>query len=335
MSKPWQTFIEAYPVKAATEQPALCDLSHLSLLKFSGSDAEQFLQGQLTNDVKLLTEEHSHLSGYCSAKGRLLAIFRAFYHNDAYYLQAPTEIIDALQKRLQMFIMISEVKLEAVSEQLPSFGLMGDTATAHLQGHFAKLPTAENSLIHEGDTTIIRHPGTQPRYQIIAPLEQQKALWSHLENGADIVNSTAWSLADIKAGIPNIYQVTQEKFIPQMVNLHLIDGLSFTKGCYVGQEVVARMQYLGSQKRNMYLATLTAEEQPNVGDSLFSPSNQSTQGAGSIVDIAGADQHYQLLIVIQNELADKNDVQLSKNGPKLEIKQLPYALTESPISTTK
>ncbi len=335
MSNAWQTFIEDYPVTTATGQSALSDLSHFSLLKFSGSDAEQFLQGQLTNDIKLLTEEHSHLTGYCSAKGRLLAIFRAFRHDDAFYLQAPTEIIDSLQKRLQMFIMISEVKLEAVSDQLPSFGLMGDAATTLLQAHFSQLPKDANSVIHDGDTTLIRHPGSLPRYQIIAPLEPLKSLWKKLESKADVVNGSAWSQADIKAGIPNIYQSTQEKFVPQMVNLHLIDGVSFTKGCFVGQEVVARMQYLGTQKRNMYLATLSSNERPQAGDALFSATNQSTQGAGTIVDSAGTDGEHQLLIVIQNELADKNDVQLSENGPKLDIKQLPYKHLSSSTPTTE
>jgi len=335
MSNAWQTFIEAYPVVTATGRSTLTDLSHFSLLKFSGRDSEQFLQGQLTNDLKLLTEEQSHLTGYCSAKGRLLAIFRAFRHSDAYYLQAPTEIIESLQKRLQMFIMISEVKLEAVSDQLPSFGLMGDAATAQLQAHFSKLPEEADSVIHDGDTTLIRHPGNLPRYQIIAPIEQLKSLWDKLESEADVVNESAWSQADIMEGIPSIYQSTQETFVPQMVNLHLIGGVSFTKGCYVGQEVVARMQYLGKQKRNMYLATLSADKAPQAGDSLFSPSNQSSQGAGTIVDSAGTAGQYQLLIVIQNELADKNDVQLSENGPKLEIKPLPYELPGSSTSTTE
>ncbi|MCF6282333.1 MAG: hypothetical protein L3J28_09010 [Candidatus Polarisedimenticolaceae bacterium] len=334
MSNSWQKFIEAYPTKVLAERAALCDLSHLGLLKLSGSDAEQFLQGQLTNDVKQLTDTHSHLTGYCTAKGRLLAIFRAFHHNDAFYLQAPAEIIESLQKRLQMFIMMSEVKLELVSEQLPIIGLIGDETSALLQAHISKLPEGENNIVHDGDITLIRHPGSPARYQIIAPLEVQKALWSKLEAEADVVKPEAWSLLDIKAGIPNIYATTQEVFVPQMTNLHLIDGVSFTKGCYVGQEIVARLQYLGKQKRNMYPATVTTDEPPQVGATLFSSSNQSSQGAGTVVDVQAEGDQYQLLIIIQNESADKNDVQLSENGPTLQIRQPPYELTDSSTSTT-
>lgn len=328
MSNAWQTFIEAYPTKEAGPL-SLCDLSHLSLLKFSGSDAEQFLQGQLTNDIHQLTEGVSHLSGYCSAKGRLLAIFRAFRHNDAFYLQAPTEIIESLQKRLQMFIMISDVQLEAVSDQLTNFGVVGKEAASLLEAHFPTLSNRDNSVTPFGESFLICHPGETPRYQIIGPLDEQKTLWSKLVSKAAVTDSTVWSLADINAAIPNIYLSTQETFVPQMINLHLVDGISFTKGCYVGQEVVARLHYLGKQKRNMYRATVTTESAPNAGDTLYSSSNESSQGAGTIVDVARKGQHYQLLIVIPNDEADKNDVQLSENGPTLEIKQPPYELSDS------
>lgn len=334
MSNSWQTFIEPYPVKALdtdalADRAAICDLSHLGLLKVSGKDAEPFLQGQLTNDVKQLIEGHSHLSAYCTAKGRMLAIFRAFRCDDAFYLQTNAEIIDPVQKRLQMFILMAKVKLENVSDQLPHFGLMGDAATALLQAHFPALSTAENSFIHNDEITLIRHPGATARYQIIAPLEALKTLWSQVADEADVVNPQSWALFDIRAGIPNLYPATQEAFIPQMTNLHLIDGVSFTKGCYVGQEIIARMHYLGKQKRHMVPASVTAEQPPKAGDPLFSPGSHSGQGAGVVVDAQPVGDQYELLIVVEDESAANNDLQLAENGPKLEIGQPPYPLSDT------
>ena len=334
MTDLWQTFIENHPgraldVSTLTERAALCNLSHLSLLRVSGKDAEQFLQGQLTNDISQLTEEKTHLSGYCTAKGRMLAIFRLFRDKDAFYLQTTSEVIESVQKRLQMFILMSEVKLERVTSQLACFGLIGDAATALLQANFPAVPEAENSLTRSDGITLIRHPGTTARYQIIAPPAQLKTVWQKWQGEGDVVDQGSWSLLDIRAGIPNLYSATQEAFVPQMTNLHLIDGISFTKGCYVGQEIVARSQYLGKQKRHMQYATVTTKQTIKAGDKLFSASSQSAQGAGSVVDAQAVGELYELLVIVEDESAANNDLQLTENGSGLEIGRLPYEQPES------
>ena len=334
MSTLWQTFIDSYPKNSFSDttiadRVALCDLSQLSLLKVSGNDAEQFLQGQLTNDIKQLTEGRTHLTAYCTAKGRMLAIFRAHRNGENIYLQAPSEVIESVQKRLQMFTIMSDVKLENISEQQAQLGLMGDTATTLLAANFHSLPKTDNSLIQCDSITLIRHPGRMARYQIIAPPAQLKELCQAWLDNGDVVDPSNWSLLDIRAGIPNIYSATQESFVPQMTNLHLIDGVSFTKGCYVGQEIVARMQYLGKQKRHMQYATVITQQRPKVGDQLFSATSQSTQGAGNVVDVQTAGEQYELLVVVEDESAANNDLQLTQNGSKLEIGKLPYELLES------
>jgi folate-binding protein YgfZ len=136
---------------------------------------------------------------------------------------------------------------------------------------------------------------------------------------------------DIRAGIPNVFEDTVEAFVPQMANLQLVGGVSFTKGCYTGQEVVARMQYLGKLKRRMYHARVDAGQPPTPGTEVFSPSSDSGQGAGRIVDAAASpDGGYEVLAVLQISSADANDLQLGDiDGPALQLMELPYAFEQS------
>jgi hypothetical protein len=134
-----------------------------------------------------------------------------------------------------------------------------------------------------------------------------------------------WALLDIRAGIPSVHAETSDAFVPQMANMQLIDGVSFTKGCYTGQEVVARMQYLGKLKRRMYLAEVTAPEPPLPGDGLYSPSSRSEQSAGRVVDACavGGDR-YELLVVVEVGAAEGGEVSLGEGGPTLALREPPY-----------
>ena len=331
----WQTFLASRPgqglepdIPSDITAAAICDLSHLGLLRVSGEDAADFLQGQLTNDVTQLTDSHSHLSAYCTPKGRVLALFRALRRDDAFILQLPREILAPIQKRLGMFVLMAKVTLEDVSDELAHFGIIGTDSIQRLENHFATLPNEENTVVHQKDLTLIRHPGAIPRYQVIGPIETVQSLWLALEGETSRVSAQTWSLLDIRAGIPHVYLNTQESFIPQMLNLDAIDGVSFTKGCYVGQEVVARMHYLGKQKRFMYRATVETDQALQAGDRLFSPSSRSEQGAGTVVDLQHVNSGYELLVVLENDAAETNDVRVSENGPTLEIKNVPYPILD-------
>ena len=331
----WQSFLASRPDQDAEASipsnipaAAICDLSNLALLKISGEDAEHFLQGQLTNDVTHLTDTHTHLSAYCTPKGRVLALFRAFRRDDAYMLQLPRDILAPVQKRLGMFILMAKVTLQDVSDELAHFGIIGADSIRLLESHFTTLPNEEKKVVHQEGLTLIQHPGATPRHQVIGPTEAVQQLWLALEGEASRVSAQTWLLLDIRAGIPTVDLNTQESFIPQMLNLDAIDGVSFTKGCYVGQEVVARMHYLGKQKRFMYCATVETDQTLQAGDQLYSPSSHSEQGAGTIVDLQRIDNGYELLVVLESKIAETNDVRVSENGPKLEIKNVPYPILD-------
>lgn len=310
---------------------ALFDLSHLRLIQVSGDDAETFLQGQFTNDIPQVSPEHHQMGGYCSPQGRMLANFRIFSHNDSYILQLPEDTHEALLKRLSMFILRSQVTLENVSDQLVAIGLAGDCSHELLAATFDSLPQANGDSVQHSRVTILHLPGPSPRYEIIGSPDAMEALWLKLADKANSTNPELWSLLDIRSGIPTIYTGTVESFVPQMTNMQLIDGVSFDKGCYVGQEVVARMKYLGSLKRRMYLAKTESNTQPQPGDNLFSTTEtESGQGAGNVVMSAPSPQSgYELLAVIENSCIEADQLHLeSASGPTIDILPLPYEFEE-------
>ncbi len=343
MNQDWKRFLQAagahwdehdiahFGEDAALDPCALHDLSHLGLIRVTGADAETFLQGQITNDVRELGETHSQLAGYCGPKGRMLAQFRLFRRAGAICLQLPRELLGDTLKRLRMFVLRAQVTLEDVSDDWVRIGLSGECAPGLLSALFDGLPQEANGVLHHQEITLIRMPGPLPRFEILAPPDEAMDLWRRLgEGGARPAGADAWGLLDIRAGLPNVYAGTREAFVPQMTNLQLIDGLSFTKGCYTGQEVVARMQYLGKLKRRMYRARVRAGARPAPGDTLDSPASASGQGAGRVVDARplGGDE-YELLAVVEIAAAENSEVHLGKDGPVLEFLDLPYAFEDA------
>jgi folate-binding protein YgfZ len=337
MNSEWKAFLEArsavidergelrFPDAPAAADCALCALPQLGLIAVSGPDAEGFLQGQLTNDVRELSDTHTQLSSHCSPKGRMLAAFRVLRIDDTFYLQLPRTELDGMLKRLRMFVLRSRVSVADADEELVAIGLAGDCAPRLLADHLAVLPERDNDMSTAGPLTAIRIPGTTPRFEVLGPATELGALWDALAAEADLIDPGYWSLLDIRAGIPSVHAQTADTFVPQMTNMQLIDGVSFTKGCYTGQEVVARMQYLGKLKRRMYLAEVTAEAPPEPGDELHSASSTSEQASGRVVDARPAgDGRYELLAVVEIAAADAGDVHLGPNGPRLTLREPPY-----------
>jgi folate-binding protein YgfZ len=331
MNEEWSEFL-ATSIETAEQSKelncALNDLSHLGLIRISGEDAENFLQGQLTNDVREVTDQHSNLAGWCNAKGRMIANFRCFRRDEAYFLQTPLENIPAVMQRLGMYVLRSKVTLSDASDELVRIGLTGECAEALLQTFFDEIPEQPNDVEHQEAMTLIRLPGPKTRFQVIGPINNLQEIWQTAESQAQPAHSDFWALQDIHAGVPTIYLSTKETFVPQMLNMQLIDGISFTKGCYIGQEVVARMQYLGKLKRRMYLAHVNTTTKPQPGDELYAKQSTSGQGAGKVVEAHASGDGYDLLAVIEIASAEEDQVLLGEQGPPLQITNLPYSFTE-------
>ena len=313
---------------AALQGHALFDLSHYGLIRVSGEDAESFLQNQFCNDLRKVTRTHSQLNGYCSPKGRLLALFRLFRAGDDYLMRLPREILEPTLKRLRMFVLMSKVVLEDASDQLVTIGYAGADAERHLGDILGAAPTAVDNCLQADGLTLIRVRGAQPRFEIHGKPAAAQALWEKLAERARPAGCDAWTLLEIRAGLPEVVTATQEAFVPQMLNLQALDALSFTKGCYPGQEIVARMRYLGKLKRRLYLAHADTETCPQPGDSLFAAGSESGQGVGKVVQAQSLPGGgVELLAVIEIASAEQRPLHLfDAEGPELTLRDLPYAI---------
>ena len=318
----------AAELRAARDGGIVVPLNHLGLLACSGEDAQAFLHGQLSNDVKQLSPERSEYAGYCSPKGRMLANFLLWREEQAYMLQFARSLLAAMQQRLAMFVLRAKVKLDDASESRPVLGLAGKAAADALQQLFRALPQQAHQVVHDAvHGTLIALPGE--RFQLVAELESAKQLWDRLATALTPAGTPCWEWLEIRNGIPLITPATQEQFVPQMANMELIGAVNFQKGCYPGQEIVARTQYLGQLKRRMVLAHVDAETPPQAGDALFSRELEG-QGSGTVVNAQTApDGGYDLLAVVQTAgIAQTGLLHLkSTEGPGLSLEPLPYPLS--------
>ena len=309
----------------------LCDLSHYGLIAAYGDDAVEFLQGQFTNDVALVDGGHSQLSAYCSPKGRMLANFRIFKQGETLYLSLPQPLLQAVLDRLRMFVMRSKVTLEDASDSLMRFGLNGPNAADQLKTIIDSIPCDTNGCAQGKDYTIIRTHGVDARFEIYGHIEAVSNLWQSLDVDATPVGAHIWELLNIQAGIPVIVPETIEAFVPQMANMALLDAINFKKGCYTGQEIVARMHYLGKLKKQMYRVLIETNEAPKAGDKIFSENSTAGTGTGTIVSAElNADGDYEALAVIQIADVESQTLQLhDASGPVIKILELPYSFEQT------
>ncbi|MDD5472384.1 MAG: folate-binding protein YgfZ [Sideroxydans sp.] len=277
-------FSDAAAERAAAETgDILCDLSQFGLLRVSGEDSQSFLQNLLSNDIRETDNGRAQLSSFNNAKGRMLASMLVWKQGDDYELQMPRGLCEAMRKKLSMYVLRSKVKIADISDERVCIGVSGDKALSALQGLYADMPTDSMSVAQANDATLIRRDAR--RMQIVTDVVRATDIWQSLSSAATAAGSPCWDWLDIRAGVPFILPQTQEAFVPQMVNFELIGGINFKKGCYPGQEVVARMHYLGKAKRRMYLARVMTDAAPLPGDKVFSAADPA-QPCGEVVNAA-------------------------------------------------
>lgn len=310
------------------ERSFISPLTDLGLVAATGEEAAHFLHNQLTNDVEHMGEGEARLAGYCSPKGRLLASFLMWKTGDVIMLQLPLQIQAAVQKRLQMFILRAKVKLNDVTEKQVNLGLGGEAAAAALTKWFPTLPVAPYAKVENEAGSLIRVADAfgAPRFQWITSPAVAEQAWPELTKTLKPVGTHVWRLADIHAGIPQVTQSTQEQFVPQMVNYELINGVNFKKGCYPGQEIVARSQYLGKQKRRMLIASIDTSN-VRAGMEVFSSADPE-QPCGMVVNAeANSRGGVDCLVEVKLAATEEGTVHLgSASGPQLAFGVLPYPL---------
>jgi len=310
--------------QAAKNDTILVDLSHEAVIAINGEDAQTFLHGQFTNDVKKLDGTNWQLNGYCSPKGRLLASFRLWQQHDRYLLQLPSALRESIQKRLTMFVLRAKAKLTDASDETVRIGIAGMQAAALIEALVESPAPESGDLLQTANVTVLNL--RQNQFEILTAPENAIAVWQTLSKGSSKAGADQWDWLAIRAGEPSITLATQEQFVPQMANFEVIGGVSFQKGCYPGQEIVARTQYLGKLKRRMYLANIAADSVV-AGDPLFSEELEG-QTSGMIVNAAASpDGGFDALAVIQGENIENQAIHFkSLDGPVLHLRLLPYVV---------
>jgi folate-binding protein YgfZ len=288
------------------------ELQDFGLIAVTGADARAFLHAQLTNDIEHLPPDEARYAGWCSAKGRLLATFLAIPQDDGILLQVAHDLAAPVRQRLQMFVLRARVKLADASTEWAQFGVWGQGAAEQLGALGVETPARDGGVARAAGSTAIRV--SAQRFLLLARMETRTAIESRLGKG----DPSVWALEEIRAGRPHVVQATQDLFVPQMLNLERVGGVDFRKGCYPGQEVVARAQYRGQLKRRM--VRLRAPQPLRPGQALYSD-DFSGQASGTVVNVAGGEA----LAVLQIATLESGAaVRVEAGGSALEVLPLPY-----------
>ena len=311
---------------AVASESILADLSALGVIAVAGADARAFLHAQLSCDVDGLQDTDSAYGAYCSPKGRVLANFLLWQESEAFHMLLPRALVRAIQMRLQMFVLRSKVTLADRSNDLVVLGISGSMAARAVASAVGAPPQRALQVARGDGCTMIALSTT--RVVLAASVELAPTLWDRLTHTLKPAGTRCWEWLEISNGLPWITPATQDRFVPQMANLELIGAVNFQKGCYPGQEIVARLQYRGTPKRRLHLAHVRSDAMPAPGQELFSD-DSSGQEAGMVVNAAPAPGGgFDVLAVVQTGSATRAKVHLgSASGPELRFRALPYPVT--------
>lgn len=309
---------------AARAGDVVADLSHLASVGVTGADARAFLHAQLSCDIEGLGSAQASLCAYCSPKGRMLASGLVWPEADGFSLVLARSIAAPTIGRLGRFVLRAKVALADRTGERILLGASGPSAEATLQAIVGTVPGAGHRAAHGADATIVRV--APHRFLLAAALARAPALWEALSKALRPVGTPCWEWLEIRDGIPLVTDRTQDELVPQMANLEVLGAVSFQKGCYPGQEVVARTQYLGKSRRRMFLARVDGAA-PAPGDPLYSEA-LGDQASGMIVNAAPApDGGYDVLAVVHAPSGEAGAVHLgAPSGPPLRFRPLPYAV---------
>ena len=313
-------------VRAAEQGTVLVPLTHLAAIRATGEDAGALLHNLFSNDVKKLGPNEAQLTSFNSAKGRMLASLLLWREGADYLLALSADIHAVILKKLSMYVLRSKAKLLDDSGDSVLIGLAGPQAGAALEAAGLGIPGTPRATA-SGIATVVRLDNA--RFIVSAPLSEATQLWERLRaSGAVPAGTAAWQWLDIREGLPTVTLPVQEEFVPQMINYELIGGVSFNKGCYPGQEIVARTHYLGKLKKRMYRVHGDTADLPAAGADLYAP-EFGEQSAGKVVMAAPAPETgWDALVVLQTTTAEAGVVHLgAPDGPQLGFLPLPYALT--------
>jgi tRNA-modifying protein YgfZ len=334
MQNSWQAFLEEQEATiqdsdiiefdntdiSITETPLASPLSGFALLAINGNDRHAFLHSQLINDLNLIEEPAAQLSAWCNPKGQVISNFLIINTGISYLLIFRKDLKKFVKKRLRMFVMRSDVTIENITDLSPLIGL-ANTNSNNLSSLGLDMPTNSGQVHATDGLIIICHPDNSNRYLITGSIESLINKLPELNKSLTMTSSSAWNLLDIFSGLPWITSNTKELFLPQMLNLDVLNGLSYQKGCYPGQEVIARLHYRGEVKKRLQI--INSEVKLNVGGNIYE--DQSENKVGTIIN---HEKHsdgnfYGLAVIALDTLNEK----LFFDKKEIKIVDLPYAIS--------
>jgi hypothetical protein len=310
---------------AARDGAIVAPLIDLGLIRASGVDAADFLHNLLSNDVKGLGTDGARFAGLCTAKGRLLALLLIWRHGDDFLLLLPREILPAILKKLSMYVLRSKVKLSDASAEYALIGFSSATDAPEALGAAAAAQPRFGVPAVEGGQAVRLDDN---RWLLALDAATAASRWQQLATNARPVGLSAWQWLEIAAGQPRVVLATQEAFVPQMLNMELpaVAGVSFNKGCYPGQEIVARTQFKGKVKRRTYRARLVDALAP--GTPVYAPETGDQQ-CGELVSVAPSPAGaFECLVCVQISAFEAGEVRVGAvDGQRLEFLPLPYEVS--------
>ena len=318
-------------LRASRDASIVVPIAGLGVIDIAGADAGDFLHNQLSSDVAGLATWQAQTSAYCSPKGRVLANFLLWREPARYCGLLSAGLAESIRKRLSMFVLRSKVTLTDISEHFVLFGVSGPAAASALTSALSAVPGAPMAVTETPSATVLRLGSA--RFLLMLPTPSAPAVWTTLASQVTPVGEPAWHWLDIRSGIPWITTATQDQFVPQMANLDLTGAVNFHKGCYPGQEIVARTQYLGKLKRRMFLCHAEVEVPPPAGTILYSAA-LGNQACGMVVNASRApDGGIDMLAVMQVEAVEPTNDSAPRlgaiDGAVLTILELPYRFPQA------
>ncbi|MDP3932463.1 MAG: folate-binding protein [Methylococcaceae bacterium] len=295
-----------------TEEKYLCPLAHLGVITIAGKDAVSFLQGQITCNVHDITDNKSTLGAICNPKGRVITTFLLVKRDEGYLLVLPLVLLETLKKRLQMYVMRAAVTLSDSSDELCLVGYCQLDVKTSTNDQFGNTSRQQNRLTIDLSREVNRQ-------LLITDAEDAQLFWLEQtsEHGYQSADSEVWRTLDIIDGIPCLTTETSEEYIPQMLNLDTLGGISFTKGCYTGQEIVARTHYLGKSKRQMFVAECDLTEPPAANTAIIDESTGESVPAGHVLQAQASQRGCNMLVVLS--VSETGIYQLKIDGKDIRL----------------
>lgn len=306
----------------------LMTLDDWALATITGADSEKYLQGQVTADVSTLAANQHLLAAHCDSKGKMWSNMRLFHDKEGFAWLLRRSVRETQLRELKKYAVFSKVTIAADDDRV-LLGVAGFQARAALANLFSTLPESENQVVQEGETTLLWFAHPAERFLLVTDAATAEMVTEKLRGEAQLNNSQQWLALNIEAGLPVIDEANVAQFIPQATNLQALGGISFKKGCYTGQEMVARAKFRGANKRALWYLAGTASRVPEAGEDLERKMGDNWRRTGTVLAAAQLDDgRVMVQVVMNNDMEPDSVFRVREDANTLSIEPLPYSLEE-------